>query len=80
MQTLAQIIEEILSLAAAHFKVPRAELSVDDDFFKKLGIDSLQALDMLTRLEQHFGLELPDYEFQGVTDFGTLAQRIQSRL
>jgi acyl carrier protein len=45
-----------------------------------LGIDSLQALDLLTRLEQHFNVELPDYELQGVSDFRTLASRIQSRL
>ena len=80
MRTLEQTTEEILSLAAAHFKVPRAQLSPDDDFFKKLGIDSLQALDLLTRLENHFGVELPDYEIQGVTDFRTLARRIQARL
>lgn len=80
MRTLEQTTEEILNLAATHFKVPREKLSADDDFFKKLGIDSLQALEMLTRLENHFGIELPDYEMQGVTDFRTLASRIQSRL
>ncbi len=73
-------LDEILTLAATHFKVPREQLSPDDDFFKKLGIDSLQALELLTRLENHFRVELPDYEIQGVTDFRTLAQRIQARL
>jgi acyl carrier protein len=80
MQTPQQTLEEILNLAAAQFKVPRPSLSGDDDFFKKLGIDSLQALSLLTRLEQHFRIELPDYEMQGVSDFKTLAERIQSRL
>ena len=80
MNTLDQTTEEILSLAAAHFRVPREQLAPNDDFFKKLGINSLQALDLLTRLEQHFHIELPDYELQGVTDFRTLAERIQSRL
>ena len=69
-----------MDLAAAQFKVPRADLFADDDFFKKLGINSLQALSLLTRLEQHFNVELPDYELQGVSDFKTLAERIQSRL
>ena len=80
MKTLEQTTDEILNLAAAHFKVPRAELQVDDDFFRKLGIDSLQALELLTRLENHFGIELPDYEVAGVSDFRTLANRIQARL
>ena len=80
MATLEQTTDQILDLAATHFNVPRMTLNPDDDFFKKLGINSLQALDLLTRLEQHFKIELPDYELQGVSDFRTLAERIQSRL
>jgi acyl carrier protein len=80
MTTPEKTLDEILALAAAHFKVPREKLTPDDDFFKTLGIDSLQALDLLTKLENHFRIELPDYELQGVSDFRTLASRIQSRL
>jgi len=80
MPTLDQTTDEILKLAAAHFKVPREKLSPDDDLFEKLKIDSLQALELLTRLENHFRVELPDYEMQGVTNFRVLAERIQSRL
>ena len=80
MKTLDQTIEEIIALAAVHFRVPADQLLPDDDFFQKLSINSLQALDLLTRLENHFHIELPDYEFQGVTSFRGLAERIQSRL
>jgi acyl carrier protein len=80
MLTADQTLNEILNLAAAHFKVPREKLSPDDDFFKSLGIDSLQTLDLLTKLENHFRVELPDYELQGVSDFRTLASKIQVRL
>lgn len=80
MKTIEQTTDEILDLAAAYFKVPRAGLRPGDDFYKKLGIDSLQALELLTRLENHFSVELPDYEVQGVSDFRTLASRIQARL
>ncbi len=80
MMTQEQTLEEILNLAATHFRAAREDLNPDDDFFKKLGINSLQALELLSRLENHFNVELPDYEVQGVTDFRTLAQRIQARL
>lgn len=80
MRTLEQTTDELLGLAAQYFKIPRAELAPTDDFYKKLKIDSLRALELITRLEHHFGVELPDYEVQGVTDFRTLATRIQSRL
>jgi acyl carrier protein len=80
MSTPDKTLDEVMALAATHFKVPREKFTPDDDFFKTLGIDSLQALDLLTKLENHFHVELPDYELQGVSDFRTLADRIQSRL
>jgi acyl carrier protein len=80
MSSLQSTTDEVLQLAAEHFKIPREQLTADDDFFKKLGINSLQALDLLTRIEHHFKIELPDYELQGVSDFRTLAERIQLRL
>ncbi len=80
MATLEKTTDEILQLAATHFNVPANKLQPGDDFFKKLGINSLQALDLLTRIEQHFHIELPDYELQGVSDFRTLAERIHARL
>jgi acyl carrier protein len=80
MRTIDQTTQEVLNLASKHFQVPANSLAPDDDFFKKLGIDSLQALELLSRLENHFGIELPDYEVQGESDFRTLASRIQSRL
>ena len=80
MRTIEQTTKEILQLATQQFKVPAGSLAPEDDFYKKLGIDSLQALEMLSRLENHFKIELPDYEVQGVSDFRTLAERIQARL
>lgn len=80
MSHLEQTLDELLKLASEHFQVPVHELSPDEDFFKKLKINSLQALDLLTKLEHRFNVELPDYELQGVTDFRALAERIQARL
>jgi acyl carrier protein len=77
--TETKTLDEILELAAAHFRVPREKLRPDEDFFSVLGLDSLKALDLLSRLESHFDVELPDWEMQGVTDFRTLAAKIHAR-
>ena len=79
MPTLEQTLDDILDLAAAHFKVPRQSVNADEDFFTVFSIDSLQALELLTRLELHFKIELPDYELQGVSDFRGLADRVHAR-
>jgi len=80
MPSQEETLKQILKLASERFEIPVSQLNSDDDFFEKLGINSLQALDLLTQLENHFSIELPDYELQGVTDFQTLAERVNSRL
>ena len=80
MRTLEQTTQEILELATMLFRAAPGSLQAEDDFYRKLGIDSLQALELLSRLENHFNIELPDYEVQGVSDFKTLAERVQARL
>ncbi len=80
MPSQEETLKQILKLASERFEISVSQLNSDDDFFEKLGINSLQALDLLTQLENHFSIELPDYELQGVTDFQTLAERVNSRL
>ncbi len=45
MPTLEQTTQEVLNLAVTHFKLAPGSLAPEDDFFQKLGIDSLQTLD-----------------------------------
>lgn len=71
--------DRLLDLAAQHFAVTRAALAADDDFFERLGIDSLQALEFLSELEMEFDVEIPDYELQGVRTFRALAEQIDKR-
>jgi acyl carrier protein len=80
MRSVEDVTSEILDLAAGHFGIARATLGPHDDLFDTLGINSLQVLELLTRLEEHFSIELPDYELQGVTDARGLAERIARRL
>ena len=74
-----EILPKLQALATKRFGAAAAALSADDDLFDVLGIDSLQALDLLTDLEEGFGIEIPDYELQGVNTLDGLARVIRSR-
>lgn len=71
--------QRLIELAAKRFGKDATRLSSGDDFFERLGIDSIQALDLLTDLEDEFDVEIPDYELQGVVTFAALAAIIQKR-
>lgn len=70
----------LISLAAKRFKKPTETLKGGDDFFQALGIDSMQAMELLTEIEEHFEIEVPDYELQGVTTFSGLADVVKRRM
>ncbi len=75
-----QLIAKLIALAATRFKADPAGLEADQDFFASLGIDSFQAMELMTDLEEEFDVEIPDYELQGVTTFRALAGVLAARL
>ncbi|MBX3250289.1 MAG: acyl carrier protein [Myxococcales bacterium] len=70
----------LIELAAKRFERDASTLSATDDFFEKLGIDSFQAMELMTDLEEEFDIEIPDYELQGVNTLAKLAEVIEPRL
>jgi acyl carrier protein len=80
MSDTARIESKLLELAAKRFKVEATSLTPKDDFFDKLGIDSFQAMELLTDIESEFEVEIPDYELQGVNTFAGMAEVIGRRL
>lgn len=76
---MANTLEELTDLAAKRFKKERAQLAGDRDVFESLGVDSMQLLELLSELEAHFGVEIPDYELRDVRTFAELAACIDRR-
>ncbi|MBI3272261.1 MAG: acyl carrier protein [Planctomycetes bacterium] len=76
---MSDTVTRLMALAARRFKADAAKLRAEADFFETLGIDSVQALELLSELELEFDVEIPDYELQGVKTFTALAERIDKR-
>ncbi len=77
---MSETTEKLMRLAAKKFKVDGSGLKPEQDFFDALGIDSVQALELLSEVELEFDVEVPDYELQGVNTFAQLASVIDQRL
>lgn len=76
---MSDTTQRLITLAGKKFKVDPSGLSPEQDFFDALGIDSVQALELLSELEIEFDVEVPDYELQGVKTFAALSEVIDSR-
>jgi acyl carrier protein len=77
---MTNTIEQLLSLAGRRFRRDPASLAADADIFESLGVDRMQVLELLSELELHFDVEIPDYELRDVRTFGQLAACIERRL
>lgn len=76
---MSDTLDRLILLAAKRFKADATALRPDHDLFEKLGINSIQALELLSELEDEFDVEIPDYELQGVKTFTALAACIDRR-
>jgi acyl carrier protein len=76
---MSDTVQRLITLAGKKFKVDSSAMKPGDDFFDALGIDSVQALELLSELELEFDVEVPDYELQGVKTFSALAEVIDTR-
>lgn len=74
------VLTKILDLARERFGAKAASLQPGDDLYAALAIDSMQAMDLLTRLEQAFRVEIPDYELQDVRTIASIAEIVRKRL
>jgi acyl carrier protein len=76
---MTETTKKLLAIAENRFKAAPGSLAPGDDMFEKLKIDSIAALNLLSELEMAFGVEIPDYELQGVKTFAELARVIEAR-
>ncbi len=78
--TTEQIAHRLVEMAEEHFGAPPGGIDPRADFYETLGIDSYQAMELLTELEEAFGVEVPDWEVQSVRTFQGLADVVAKRL
>jgi acyl carrier protein len=80
MAAVTSTVGSLLELCARRFTKNAEELRAEDDVFESLGVDSIQVLSLLSELELHFNVEIPDYELREVRSFAQLAECIDRRL
>ena len=76
----SSVTSRLIQLAARRFGRDASALSPSDDLFEALEIDSVQAMDLLTELEDTFDVEIPDYELQDARTFAALGEVIARRV
>ena len=67
--TIEEIIAKATSVLAEEFEVEASEITPDASLKETLGLDSLDLVDVVVLVEQHFGVTLTAPDFVGVVTF-----------
>jgi acyl carrier protein len=65
--TVDPIQTEVITIVAAITRAPAASIGPDTDLRLDLNVDSLQGLQIVAALENHFGLQLADEDLDATT-------------
>jgi acyl carrier protein len=74
------IAAQVLTALAEHFKRPASEIRPQDDLRTDLGLNSLDILELLFKLEEKFDLEIPDSDLSDITSVGNLIAYLEHHL
>jgi len=74
-----KITEKVLDLIAAVKWLPREKVSTESTF-AELGMDSLDAINLIFEIESEFDISVPDEQAKSITNVRQLVESLQKLL
>ncbi len=78
--TNEEIVAKIREVLAEEFEVDVAEISPEGSLKDVLGLDSLDLVDVVVLIEEHFGITLKGPDFVGIKTFGDFNNLVIGKL
>ena len=76
MKTKEEILKAICDVLAAEFECDAAKLTPEARLFEDLDLDSIDAVDLIVRLQQQTGLKVKAEDFKTIRTLGDVADVI----
>jgi acyl carrier protein len=70
-----ELIERVLKAIATSRRIPRETVTIDSEF-EQLGIDSMDAVEILFALENEFDINIPNEEVQHVRNVRQMCEGV----
>ncbi len=75
---MSDIVEQVKSIVAEQLDRNKEEVTIDSSFIDDLGADSLDAVELIMRLEEEFGIDIPDEDAEKITTVKAAVDYINS--
>jgi acyl carrier protein len=71
-----ELIQRVLKVIATSKRIPLETVAIDSEF-QQLGIDSMDAVEILFALENEFDISIPDAEVRGVRNVRQMCEGVE---
>ena len=71
------MLEKIQEMLAEALNIPVEKVTPDAKIVQDLGADSLDVVDMLSQLEDEYGIVIPDDEVENLVTVGDVAAQLE---
>lgn len=75
--TTQEITEKIKSILSAEFDIDVASLQPETNLFTELDLDSIDAVDLVVRIQQETGKKVNPDEFRQIRTFGDVVAAVE---
>ena len=72
--------KEFLDILQDYVDFPVEEVNTDEAFKAASGIDSFVFIEMISAIEEHFGITIPNADLQGFTTISDIIRYIEARV
>lgn len=72
--------EELRTLVAEVLELPAQEVTDDADFYHELGVYSLLVMEVILRVEKHYGVTIKESEMEGITSLDRAYELLTAKL
>jgi acyl carrier protein len=73
-----ELLEELTKILSEEFEIDANSINADANLYEDLGIDSIDAVDLIVRLRELTGKRVPPEDFKKVRTVGDIVQVIRS--
>ncbi|HOH24426.1 MAG: phosphopantetheine-binding protein [Bacteroidales bacterium] len=78
--TIEEIVEKATTILAEEFEVEESEITPEASLKETLGLDSLDLVDVVVLVEQHFGVTLKGQDFVGIKTFNDFYELLNRKI
>ena len=77
MQSREQILEALTHILVDEFEVEAADITLEASLYEELDLDSIDAVDLVIKLQQMTGKKIKPEEFKAVRSVGDVVTAIE---